>query len=306
MSERDVFFNSAGVQLAGTLATPAEGDKFPAVLLIAGSGMVDRDESHKKFPINALRDLSAYLTEHGIATLRYDKRGVGASEGDYWTTGFYDNVTDAMTALDFLKEQENIMADKVFLLGHSEGALISTRIAGQGTDVAGAILIAGAAHTGEDILVWQGEKVSKSMKGFMKWVIKLLRINVTKNQRKLIDKIKKSTKDKIRVQLIAKINAKWMREFLVYNPADDMPQIKVPVLAITGDKDIQVNPEDLKLMAELIKSPFEYHILSDVTHLLRVEEGEASISTYKKMVLKPLDPRILQLTEEWLQRLINE
>ena len=306
MIEKEVVFTSDSIQIAGTIAVPDKGEKFPAVVLIPGSGMVDRDESHKKMPLNVFRDIAVYLAEHDIATFRYDKRGVGVSGGSYWQTGFYDNVADAKAALSFLKAQDNIVKDKVFLLGHSEGAYISTRLAGEGIDVAGVILLAGGAQTGEATLKWQAVEVVRGMRGFRKWLIKILRINVSKSQQKTLDKIKKSTKDVMRFQVIAKLNAKWFREFLAYDPAEDLPKIKVPVLAMTGEKDIQVDPEDLKLMAEMVKAPFEYHILSNVTHLLRAEEGEASISDYKELIKRPMDPGILQLILAWLQRIINQ
>jgi pimeloyl-ACP methyl ester carboxylesterase len=105
--------------------------------------------------------------------------------------------------------------------------------------------------------------------------------------------------------LLAKVNAKWMREFLAYNPADDFPQITVPVLAITGSKDIQVDPDDLPAMKDIVTSPFEYHILPDVSHLLRLEKGEASISSYKKMVQQPLDNRIPEIILTWLDARIQ-
>ena len=105
----------------------------------------------------------------------------------------------------------------------------------------------------------------------------------------------------MRIQLFNKLNARWFREFLAYNPSEDLPRVQVPLLAITGEKDIQVDANDLKLMAEIVKSSFEYHIVPDVTHLLRSTKGEGSISEYKKLVNEPLDPRILQLVLTWLQ-----
>jgi hypothetical protein len=109
-------------------------------------------------------------------------------------------------------------------------------------------------------------------------------------------------KNWIRLQLIKKLNAKWFREFLAYDPAEDLSRIKVPVLAITGSKDIQVNPEDLKVMAELVQTNFEAHELSDVTHLLRADPGEPSIATYKQQVKRPVDTRMLQFISDWLGR----
>lgn len=303
--DKNVRFNSKEFQLAGTLSLPDKGDSIPTVLLIPGSGPVDRNENHKKIKLNVFYELSAFLSSHGFAVLRYDKRGIGESSGNYWETGFHDNISDVLNALEFLKSQKEIDAKKIFLLGHSEGAFISTHIAGSGRDIAGIIFLAGGAHSGEETLKWQAVKVVEGMKGFNKWLINLLHLDVTKSQQKQIDKIKKSTKDSYRIQLISKLNAKWMREFLAYDPADDLRKINVPVLAITGSKDIQVNSEDLIEMKEIIKSPYEYHILPDMSHLLRTETGEASISNYKNMVKHPIDQRVPQIILEWLNKQVS-
>jgi len=303
--EREIVFTSGSFRLAGTLTVPDTGGRFPAVLLVPGSGQVNRDENHKKLRLNVFHDLAEILANKGFASLRYDKRGVGASDGNYWETGFHDNVSDALTALDLLKKQDDIVSDKVFLLGHSEGAYISIGIAGSGFDIAGVILLAGGVQSGEEMLKWQALKVVEGMKGFNKWLINMLHLDVAKSQQKQLDKIKKSKKDYFRVQLVVKMNAKWMRELLAYNPALDLSAISVPVLALTGSKDIQVDPEDLKLMEKLVQAPFEYHILPDVTHLLRKETGAASISNYKQMVRQPLDERIPDIIYDWLSRQIN-
>jgi pimeloyl-ACP methyl ester carboxylesterase len=300
--EQEVVFESGSQRLAGTMIYPHSEGRSPGVVLIPGSGQVDRDENSKRLQINAFREIANHLAGEGVASLRYDKRGVGESDGDFWKTGFYDNVSDARSALSFLKSQDEILSDQIFLVGHSEGALIATKLAGMGADVAGIVLLAGAAQSGEEILLWQGKQVTKGMKGFNKWLIDLLHIDVLKTQRKQLEKIKNSTKDWYRVQLIAKLNAKWMREFLSYNPAEDLPKIQVPVLAITGTKDIQVNPDDLNRMAELVKSDFEWHEVPDLTHILRVEIGQPSLSTYKEQIRHPVDERILLILSDWLNR----
>jgi pimeloyl-ACP methyl ester carboxylesterase len=84
--------------------------------------------------------------------------------------------------------------------------------------------------------------------------------------------------------------------------AEDMPKITVPVLAITGSKDIQVNPADLERMAHLVvKAPFESHLIEGMTHMLRIEEGDASISRYKEEVKKPIEPKVLEIVLRWLE-----
>ncbi len=302
IQEQEVRFRSGKVELAGTIASPGPEGRFPAVLLIAGSGQVDRNENHKRIRLNALYDISQYLAENGFASLRYDKRGVGQSQGDYWTTGFYDRVEDAGAALDYLRRREDVLSQEVFLLGHSEGSLISARLAGTGTQVAGIVLLAGPAQSGEAVLKWQAVQVAKGIKGFSRWVIKLLRIDVLKSQQKYIEKIKRSKKDSIRIQLVSKIPAKWFREFTAYDPTEDLSRVAVPVLAITGSKDIQVDPADLQRMAEFVKAPFESHVIQDMTHMLRVETGEASISNYKAEIKRPIEPSLLDTIRDWLNR----
>ncbi|MEJ2249364.1 MAG: alpha/beta hydrolase, partial [Candidatus Lokiarchaeota archaeon] len=202
MQEQEIKFNSNEKELAGTLTFPSTSGTFPAVLLIPGSGKVDRDENHKKMKLNAFFEISHYLAENGIASLRYDKSGVGQSGGNYYTTGFYDGVQDALAAIEYLKHQENIQLKNTFILGHSEGSIIASRLAGIGTEVAGIILLSGTAQSGEAVLKWQATQIVKGLKGFNAWLIKILHIDVLKSQQKRIDKIKRSKKDYFRQQLI--------------------------------------------------------------------------------------------------------
>ena len=304
MLEQDVEFKVGDNLFSATVALPAADGKFPGVILIPGSGQVDRNENVKGYPINVFKEIAHSLAEKGIASLRYDKRGVGKSGGDYWSTGFYDNVADVASIISYFKNHSSIKPESVFLLGHSEGAITATRLAGTGTDVAGIILLAGSCQSGEALLKWQSRQVVKGFTGFNAWLVKTFHIDVAKAQQKQIDKIKSSNKDWFRVQLVAKINAKWMREFLDYNPAVDFPNIKCPILAITGSKDIQVDPADLKKMEQLVKTDFESHELADITHMLRSDKGKPSLSTYKAQMTMPMDAGILNIILDWLKKKI--
>ncbi len=301
-AEREVTFKSDDLRLAGSFVVPAGPGPFAAVLMLPGSGQIDRDDNAGKLRIDAFPQLAAYLAPRDFASFRFDKRGVGASEGDYWTTGFNDGVTDATAALSWLRSQGDVDPARVFVLGHSEGALLATRLAGAGAPMAGAILLAGTAHSGEETLVWQAQRVAQGLRGLNKWLIDILHIDVAKSQRKALNKIKRTDRDWVRVQLVRKLNAKWMREFLVYDPSDDLSRLGVPVLAITGSKDIQVDPDDLKIMAGLVKSDFEYHEVSDLTHILRADAHEPSLADYKQQMVMPVDSRVLELIGDWLQR----
>ncbi len=299
---RNVTFEAAGLRLAGSFTEPDRGSPHPAVLMLAGSGQSDRDDNAPKLRIDVLRQVAEFLALNGFASLRFDKRGVGASEGDYWKTGFDDRVTDAAAGLAWLRSQKDVDPDRVFVLGHSEGASLAIRLAGTDAPLAGVILLAGAGRSGEETLIWQAQRIAQSMRGFSRWVIDTLHIDVAKSQQKALDKIKRTKRDWVRVQLVQKVNARWMREFLAYDPLQDLSRIRVPVLAITGSKDIQVNPADLRLMAGLVKSPFEAHEVPDLTHLLRADPGEPSMGTYRAQSLRPMDQRVLELIKDWLER----
>jgi len=301
MIEHEMEFTSDNFKLSGTYVTPTEDRPLPVVLLLSGSGQTDRDDNAKKLAIDVYPQIAEAVGSWGFASLRYDKRGVGESEGDYWSSGFTDRVTDAKAAISWLGSQPNVDPKQIYVLGHSEGAILAIRLAAGSTAVAGVILLAGSSKTGEETLFWQGKQITSTLTGFSKWLIDHLHIDPLKKQRQSIDKIKASTGDTFRAQFVQKINARWMREFLVYNPEQDLARIHVPVLAITGAKDIQVDPGDLERMKQLVKGSFESHLVPDVTHLLRADPGPPSLKTYKELVKKPVDERVINYIKLWLK-----
>jgi pimeloyl-ACP methyl ester carboxylesterase len=297
----EVRFPSGGLNLAGTLAVPAAGEPVAAVLMLPGSGQTDRDDNAKRLALNIFAPLSAAIEEQGIATFRYDKRGVGASEGDYLTSDFDDVASDATAAVEWLRARPEVDPARVFALGHSEGALISVRLAAGAAPVAGLVLLAGSARAGEQILLWQGRQIAGSLTGVNKWVVRLLRIDILKSQRKALNRIRSSDASVIRVQG-RKLNAAWMRQFMAYDPALDLARVDVPVLAVTGDRDLQVDPDDLDLMRDLVKGPFEAVRPSGVTHLLRAEGKKTGLSGYREQTRRPVDPRVIAAVAGWLAK----
>ena len=300
MIEQEITFRSNGVTLAGTITLPGNEGPYPGALFIPGSGMVDRDENHKKMAINSFNELAGHLARQGFASLRYDKRGVAASQGSFLSAGFYDNAADAGAGFACLREHEKVDSGRVFIIGHSEGALIASRLAGEGTPAAGIALLAGTAQPGGHVLRWQAGEIAKHIQGFQKKLITLLRIDPRKSQEKILTKIAASDKEVMRVQLVVKINAKWMREFMAYNPADDLAKTSCPVLAVTGGHDIQVDPADINRMQEIVPSPFEGHVVPEVSHMLR--KGELGMADYKRQIKLPLDREVVSLLLDWLKR----
>lgn len=298
MTEQTISFESGLLRLEGTLCTAGSGRGGPAALLVTGSGPLDRDSNMKRQRLTVTADFARHLAHHGVTTLRYDKRGVGNSEGDYHAAGFHDNVTDATAALAALRRHAE--PSTAFAIGHSEGALVATRLAALGL-VDGAVLLAGSARSGRDILLHQATTAAESIPRPVRIVMRLLRTDVRKLQSKRLAQLDATTDDTVRIQLV-KINAKWFREFMAYDPADDYPAIEAPLLAITGGKDLQVPPEDLAAIAQLAGGETETSAPADLTHILRRDPEEASLRAYRTLMKYPTDQGVLDMVSDWVLR----
>jgi len=136
--EQEVCFESGSLRLAGTLTLPAAGDApWPAALLLGGSGPVDRNENWGLLRVDATRQLAHALALAGVASLRYDKRGVGTSDGGDWrAAGFFDAGDDAAAARVFLATRPELDSARIAAIGHSEGAFTATALVGRGEPLA--------------------------------------------------------------------------------------------------------------------------------------------------------------------------
>lgn len=309
MIEREVSFKSGEVKLAGTLCLPAAEGRFPCVLMIHGSGPLDRNENTRGFPLNAFNTTAHYLADRGIASLRYDKRGIGRSGGSYWDAGFYDFIQDAKAAYDYLASHNSIKKDMVFLLGHSEGGYIAPKISLTYTSVAGLILIAASVQRLEKVLLAQSAILKKDVaqgRGFKRAVVKFgfkLSGDPETAQAAVLQKIKTTKKAWFRHKG-QRVNAKWFREIMEYDPVYTMQNVTCPVLAISGDKDIQVDPQDVLKIADLARGDVEQHIIPNMTHLLRLDYGTPSLLEYNRLLKRDIDRSMLDIVVTWLQKII--
>lgn len=297
MTETEVSIPSGALTLQGSLKTGST-ERGPAALLISGSGPIDRDSNTKRLSIDVMAQIATRLATSGITTLRYDKRGVGRSDGDYLSAGFHDNVDDAAAAYEVLRARPEVDPTQVVVIGHSEGALIASVLAAD-PRLAGVALLAGSATNGKDVLRWQARNVEATLPGPVKGLMKLLRQDLVATQMKRLARIESSTTDVIRIQFI-KLNAKWFREVMSFDPVGALRRVAVPVLAITGTKDIQVNPEDVAAMEQAVTTPFTGHLIDDMSHLLRIEPGTPTVRNYKKQAGQPLDDRVTDLVVDWI------
>lgn len=326
-TEEVVFENKkAGIRLAGTLSLPNKEGSFPAVILISGSGPQNRDEEilgHKPFLV-----LADYLTKKGIAVLRYDDRGVGASTGDFKTATTFDFADDAEAALAYLQTRKEINQKKLGLLGHSEGGIVAPLVASRSKQVDFVIMLAGTALRGDRLLLLQQELIAKSMGVPETEIAKSREVNsnifaiLLENEKEELAKEKARTYLKdfmsknppsqkpagmneetlINTQLAQVFNP-WMLNFLKYDPAPALKKVKCPVLALNGDKDLQVPADaNLSVIEQQLKAAGNKKVsikkYPGLNHLFQ-EAKTGSPSEYGSFE-QTISPVVLQDIAEWI------
>ncbi|MED4718552.1 alpha/beta hydrolase [Bacillus badius] len=302
--EKDIF---------ATVTCPQQAGVFPAVLLIAGSGPIDRDGNGKKgkYPTNLYKELAVFFTECGFMTLRYDKRGTGKRQGDWRDAGLSDLLSDAKAAAAFLQGQPNV--SKVIVCGHSEGTILATDIAAT-MAIDGCMLLSGGVDNLMEALIHQRKQAYRElleMPGWKGWFNRKLKVDEIneKKAEKLLEKMKASNRDTIRVQGI-KQPAKWFREHADYQTRAALQRVTCPVFALHGNKDPLVDSTVLEELAGLVQGESEYYVVEDMEHGLREQAEPKSIlktKTLMKTVLtRPLHEEALQLMAGWLKRFLAE
>lgn len=307
--EYEVAINSE-FTLRGTITKPKADGKYAAVVIIAGSGEIDRDGMivPLKLASNIYKDLAHVIARLGVVTLRFDKRGVGKSEGEFQKTGMWDLVNDIEAMITYVKEQPFVDPENIILVGHSEGCMLATVVNAR-TPVNGLILLTGAAESLEEATKRQREiayKELKEQKGIKGKLMRLL--NVEKRGEKQMEKIKEkmmnTEKDTIKVGF-KPMNAKWFREHFQHDIYKDLQQVTCPVLAIAGDKDIQADPERAKWISDYVKGDSEVYVIKNMDHSLKVFEGEFKALDFKKNYeegsRKPLHPELEEIIINWLE-----
>jgi len=253
-----------GVVLAGTVCVPRGKGPFPAVVMVTGSGPQDRDEfllGHRPFHV-----IADHLARHGIASLRYDDRGVGASGGDPTLATSDDFALDAEGAVRALRALPDIRKDRVGILGHSEGGLIGPLAARRTKDIAFLVLLAGPGLPGKDVMVSQmaallkaagnnDADVAKSV------VLQRTLVDIAAGPGSVDDRVRRMGEAADRfaeglneTERVAFANARkgldaqlrtlaspWFRRFLNHDPRPVLAGLRVPVLALHGSLDLQVD-----------------------------------------------------------------
>jgi uncharacterized protein len=316
--EEDVAYDNpaGGDRLAATLTIPNGKGPFPAVVLITGSGPQDRDETildHKPFLV-----LADSLTRKGIAVLRADDRGVGKSTGTFDGATTADFATDTEAGIAYLKTRPEIDPRKIGLIGHSEGGIIAPMIAARNRDVAFIVMMAGTGVPGDQVLVTQVELLTeaagKSHEEAMKAGANEGEILALLKQDPDPAAFEKAVREKFASQLpdtrvgatIMALKSPWLRYFVVYDPAVALRKVTCPVLALNGEKDMQVSPkQNLPAIRKSLEAAgnknFEIDELPGLNHLFQTAKT-GSVKEYGE-IEETISPVALEKISGWILKL---
>lgn len=305
-----------GVKLAGTFTKPRGDSPVPAVLLISGAGPQDRDETmagHKPFLV-----LSDYLTRHGIAVLRMDDRGTGHSTGDFAGATTRDFAMDAATAFNYLITRKDLDSKRLGLIGHGEGAIVAAILVASNPQVKFAVLLSGTAVSGDKVLVTQTAR-AESAAGVPDDQIdadariggglyKMAREGRSaSDMNEALDHLPEDYKQygaPWRKQ-VPKLQSPWLRFFVSYDPSVALEKVHCPVLALFGEKDMTIDPNQ---NASAMKSAFSHghnrnakvKVLPGLNYLF--QKANTGLAAEYAGINETMAPAVLEMIESWISK----
>lgn len=316
----------AGITLAGTLTLPQKEGKFPAVVLITGSGAQDRNEEivgHKPFWV-----IADYLTRRGIAVLRFDDRGTAQSGGQFRGATSEDFATDVQAAVNYLRTRKEIRSHHIGLIGHSEGGLIASLVAANDPGIAFVVSLAGVGVKGSELLVAQSVSTNRIM-GASEEEIKIVEttqreaayivthyphekignkldslytrfFDITPSTRSLAPEERKQFVH----QAVNAVMNPAMLYLISHDPEPVLAKVKCPVLALNGEKDIQVSArENLEAIRDALQKGGNRQVKTvsfpGLNHLFQ-ECKTGAMSEYAE-IEQTFSPEVLKVMDDWIK-----
>ncbi len=296
-TKKDITFKEAPAvlkinndQIFGTLTTPDLTKKIPVALIIAGSGPTDRNGNNPMMKNNSLKMLAEELAKNGIASLRYDKRGIGESKpagGSESSLVFENYIQDAKSWINYLKQDKRF--SKVIIIGHSEGSLIGMTASAKADKF---ISIAGAGEPADQIIKTQ--IAAKSMKPLEDMTFPI--IDSLKNgfQVKKVDPMLNALfRPSIQPYLIS-----WFK----YNPQKEISKLTIPILILQGNNDLQIAVKDAENLSKANKTA-EMVIIDKMNHMMKIIDGDqnANMASYNNETL-PLSEKLIEKIVSFIQK----
>lgn len=308
---------TAQCQLAGTLTLPRRPRPCPAALLISGGGAQNRDGmilGHRPFLV-----LADCLSRRGIAVLRVDDRGVSASTGDRSQATSEDYARDALAGVSFLKGRDEINPHLIGLIGHSEGGIIAALAAAQSQDIAFVVMMGSPGLPGREYLLQyeestrqafgQSEENIATSRALQDRILTTLEAEEDQTIarvkiRKFLEGLDPPVPERRLEATLKRFLSPWYRFLVRHNNGATLREVKCPVLAMFGEKDIQVPPHrNLEAVEQALKRGCnkDYRVveLPGLNHLFQTAQTGAP-SEYAE-IEETLSPLALELIAGWIR-----
>lgn len=323
------------VHLAGTLTYPKTKGPFITILMITGSGQEDRDETifgHHPFAV-----IADHLTKKGYAVLRVDDRGIGKSKGEILTATSVDFAEDVLTSIRYLLTRHEVNKNKIGVIGHSEGGFIAPIVYTKWSKLAFIISLAGTGVSGAEILLKQQTDPLKGLinnasfdafYSLTQQTLMTIHDNPSKPDSVILNKIKKiysnwknNQPDSVLVPLradkatpemyamqIKQELIPWLKYFIATEPSLYWEKVKCPILALNGEKDIQVYPEQnlnaiISSLKKRANKKITAKILPGLNHLFQ-NCTKCTVKEYGELE-ETFSPAALQIMSDWLNKNIK-
>jgi pimeloyl-ACP methyl ester carboxylesterase len=330
--EQEVFFRNQkdNITLAGTLTIPDLSRPLASVILIPNSS-TDRDETVGRH--RPLHVLATHLAQSGLIVLRSDSRGIGQSEGTAWPANTKENIaSDIEAAISYLRGRPETAPTKIGLIGHSEGASVATKVAGKTPDVAFVIMLGGPGLPGSRVLCSQVGRVARAF-GVQDSVVDryvrliqaatkilheqsdaaLARTGLTRLFDEYLDQSTETERAALTVSGYAIPDSPagfadgmllpWMKDFLLYDPHQDLRRVKCPLLSLIGEKDMQVDADSNSMaiheaLQEGGNQDATVVVLPDLNHLLQTAQT-GSPAEYRE-ISETMSETALETIRSWI------
>jgi len=279
-TEQAIYFGKEEWKLPGTLSIPKGNGKFPVAILVHGSGPNDRDETYG--PNKPFKDIALGLSSRGIAVLRYEKRtkvyGEKFMQNKKYTL-YDETIEDALEAVNFLKTQNQIDPDKIFIIGHSLGALAAPRIVEQNPDIAGAVIMAGPTRNFADVVLDQVKYID-NLDGKID-SLEQIQLDTLKAQTERV-KSPNLTEDTPADMLVLGICAAYWLDLRTYNPVETAQKVNKPFLILQGERDYQVNLKDYEGWRKAFQNNknFTLKLYPKIYHMFIEGDGRSTPQEY--------------------------
>lgn len=290
--ETGITLQTSTGEIFGTLTIPGRPDRIPVALIISGSGPTDRDGNNPMMKNNSLKILATELSKNGIATLRYDKRGVADSKAAAKSEKdlrFDDYVSDAKEWIYLLKKDNRF--SEVIIVGHSEGSLIGMLA---GMSINKFISIAGFGQSADKILKEQLSSQPKVVQDLSFPIIDSLKHGNT------IETVPPMLNSLFRPSV-----QPYMISWFKYDPQDEIKKLSIPILILQGTNDIQVGVGNARRLSNANPNA-ELFLITGMNHILRITDGDrqANLTTYSNSNL-PIAEELVKAITDFIRRNTN-